>query len=112
MQVPQQNVTGASEKNVSLTAGWKGQAVAALIGACAHNVFPVAMDLTDGEVHHLLQLKGDGLYEWTDLTPQQVRVGFATTVGEFLCARMGGWTGWWVGMGMGMAVYQHGCMHA
>ena len=32
------------------------------------------MDLTDGVVHNLLELRGLQLYEWLDLTPQQVCV--------------------------------------
>ncbi len=55
-----------------LAARCKGQAVAAFLGACAYNVFPLIMDLTDGEVHHLLQLQGTELFEWTNLKPQQV----------------------------------------
>ena len=32
------------------------------------------MDLTDGVVHNVLELRGLQLYEWLDLTPQQVCV--------------------------------------
>ena len=35
------------------------------------NSFPVLLDLTDGVVHHLLQLAGTSLTAWTQLTPQQ-----------------------------------------
>jgi len=70
---PQQQVAGAgAEQGTRFAAGWKGQAVTAFIGVCAYNVFPLIMNLTDGEVHHLLHLKGtDGLFEWSNLKPQQ-----------------------------------------
>jgi len=71
-EVPQQRVVGAgADQGTRFAAGCKGQAVTAFIGACAYNVFPLIMDLTDGEVHHLLHLKGVELFEWTNLKPQQ-----------------------------------------
>jgi hypothetical protein len=76
MQVAKQHVAGAgAEQGTRFAAAWKGQAVTAFIGACAYNAFPLIMDLTDGEVHHLLQLKGTELLEWTNLEPQQVWMG-------------------------------------
>ena len=47
----------------------KGQAVMALLAAHALNNYPVLLDLTDGVVHHLLQLMGTSLIAWEDLTP-------------------------------------------
>ena len=52
----------------------KGQTVTSIIGACAYTSFPLIMDLTDGVVHNVLELRGLQLYEWLDLTPQQVCV--------------------------------------
>lgn len=57
---------------IEYSAGRKGQVVSAMIGALAYNNYPVAVDLTDGEVHHILQLRGAQLYTWTNLTPSQV----------------------------------------
>lgn len=76
MQVPQQHVAGAgAEQGIQFAAAFKGQAVTALVGACAYNVLPLIMDLTDGEVHHLLHVKGNELFVWTDLEPRQVWMG-------------------------------------
>jgi hypothetical protein len=80
VQVPPLKDAGSG--SVSFSAGYKGQAVTATIGAYAHNSFPLIMDLTDGEVHHLLQLRpreGENehvteLREWLDLTPTEVGV--------------------------------------
>ena len=49
----------------------KGQAVVALLAVHALNNYPVLLDLTDGVVHHLLQLTSRSLIVWADLTPQQ-----------------------------------------
>ena len=42
-----------------------------MLGAYAHNDFPLIIDLTDGVVHHLLQVRGTELYMWTDLSARQ-----------------------------------------
>ena len=55
----------------SLCGSQKGQAVAAMLGAYAYNQYPLLMDLTDGKVHHLLQVVGSELFEWVDLTSRQ-----------------------------------------
>lgn len=41
------------------------------MGAYAHNEYPAIMDLTDGVVHHLLQIRGDKLFVWENQSPQQ-----------------------------------------
>ena len=48
--------------------------ITSIIGACAYTSFPMIMDFTDGVVHNVLELRGLLLYEWLDLTPQQVCV--------------------------------------
>jgi hypothetical protein len=42
-----------------------------MLGAYAYNNFPLMIDLTDGVVHHLLQVRGTDLYMWTDLSARQ-----------------------------------------
>ena len=49
----------------------RAQTVTAMLGAYAHNEYPVIMDLTDGVAHHLLQIRGDKLFVWENLSPQQ-----------------------------------------
>jgi hypothetical protein len=49
----------------------KGQSVAIALGALATASWPMFVDLTDGEVHHLLALRGDELIVWQGLTPTQ-----------------------------------------
>lgn len=48
--LPEGEAGELGEASVSFTARCKGQAVVAMIGACAHNDFPLILDLTDGEV--------------------------------------------------------------
>jgi hypothetical protein len=71
-QQQQQQEEEAGKGSVRYSAKCKGQTVAAIIGAYAHNSFPFLLDLTDGEVHHILQLQGSELVAWTGLTPTQV----------------------------------------
>ncbi|KAL0037971.1 hypothetical protein WJX79_007971 [Trebouxia sp. C0005] len=49
----------------------KGQSVIATLGAYAYNAWPLLLDLTDGEVHHLIMIRNDELISWDNLTPQQ-----------------------------------------
>ncbi|KAL3154633.1 hypothetical protein ABBQ32_014082 [Trebouxia sp. C0010 RCD-2024] len=49
----------------------KGQSVIATLGAYAYNAWPLLLDLTDGEVHHLIMIRDDELIYWDNLTPQQ-----------------------------------------
>lgn len=49
----------------------KGQSVIATLGAYAYNAWPLLLDLTDGEVHHLIMIRNDELIYWDNLTPQQ-----------------------------------------
>eukprot|EP00898_Chlorokybus_atmophyticus_P006906 jgi/Chlat1/7216/Chrsp57S06765 len=56
----------------------RGEAIITLLGACAANNFPPLLDVTDGAVHHLLQLHipEDGsehqqLLFWANLTPSE-----------------------------------------
>mmetsp|Transcript_20397 Transcript_20397/g.51679 ORF Transcript_20397/g.51679 Transcript_20397/m.51679 type:complete len:208 (-) Transcript_20397:110-733(-) len=70
-QQQQQQEEEAGKGSVRYSAKCKGQTVAAIIGAYAHNSFPFLLDLTDGEVHHILQLQGSELVAWTGLTPTQ-----------------------------------------
>lgn len=51
--------------------GPKGQSISAMLGAYAYNEFPLMVDLTDGVVHHLLQMRGSDLFVWSDLSPTQ-----------------------------------------
>ncbi len=59
------------DEQTTFTGRRKGQSVVALLAACALNSYPVLFDLTDGVVHHVLQLTGTSLVSWTNLTPQQ-----------------------------------------
>ena len=52
----------------------KGQSVIAVLGAYAYNAWPLLLDLTDGEVHHLIMIRNDELICWDNLTPQQAYV--------------------------------------
>ena len=49
----------------------RGQSIAALLGATAYCMCPVMLDLTDGQIHHLLQIHDMELYVWKNLTPTQ-----------------------------------------
>jgi hypothetical protein len=62
---------GGPSKLVSFSASNKGQSIAVALGALASCRWPVFVDLTDGELHHLLALKGDSLVVWEGLTPSQ-----------------------------------------
>ena len=46
----------------------------ATLGAYAYNAWPLLVDLTDGEVHHLIMIRNDELICWDNLTPQQAYV--------------------------------------
>ena len=63
--------TATNQHDLTFTGNRKGQAILALLAAHALNSYPVLLDLTDGVVHHLLQLAGTSLTAWTHLTPQQ-----------------------------------------
>ena len=63
--------TTTNPRELAFTGKRKGQAILALLAAHAMNSYPVLLDLTDGVVHHLLQLVGTSLIAWTHLTPQQ-----------------------------------------
>ncbi|KAL0021671.1 hypothetical protein WJX77_009903 [Trebouxia sp. C0004] len=52
----------------------KGQSVIATLGAYAYNAWPLLLDLTDGQVHHLIMIHTDELIYWDNLTPQQAYV--------------------------------------
>lgn len=39
----------------------KGQSVIATLGAYAYNAWPLLLDFTDGEVHHLIMIRNDEL---------------------------------------------------
>ncbi len=52
----------------------KGQSVIATLGAYAYNAWPLLLDLTDGQVHHLIMIRNDELIYWDNLTPQQAYV--------------------------------------
>eukprot|EP00898_Chlorokybus_atmophyticus_P007920 jgi/Chlat1/8129/Chrsp75S07561 len=56
---------------MAVTGCLKGQALISMLGAYAANTYPLMLDITDGVVHHLLQMRGDELLEWFNLTPQQ-----------------------------------------
>lgn len=49
----------------------KGQSIAIVLGTMATCSWPVLVDLTDGQRHHLLALKGDELLVWQDLKPTE-----------------------------------------
>lgn len=52
----------------------RGQTVTSCVGAYAFNRAPLLLDLTDGDVHHVLQLHDIELTVWESLTPQQAYV--------------------------------------
>ncbi len=49
----------------------RGQCISSCLGAYAYNRFPLLLDLTDGNVHHMLQVRGMTLVRWDNLTPQE-----------------------------------------
>ena len=49
----------------------RGQCITSCLGAYAYNRFPLLLDLTDGEVHHLLQVRGNTLVIWENISPHQ-----------------------------------------
>ena len=49
----------------------RGQSFIATLGAYAYNAWPLLLDLTDGEVHHLVMIRDDEFICWDNLTPQQ-----------------------------------------
>jgi hypothetical protein len=61
----------ASSQGVPFTGNNRGQTLSIALGAIATARWPVFVDLTDGGQHHLLQLKGDKLLVWRNLTPTQ-----------------------------------------
>ena len=71
MQESLSEFTATNQHDLAFTGKRKGQAILALLAAHALNSYPVLLDLTDGGVHHLLQLAGTSLIAWTHLTPQQ-----------------------------------------
>ncbi|DBA90686.1 TPA: hypothetical protein ACH3X1_003903 [Trebouxia sp. C0004] len=60
----------------------KGRSIIASLGAYAYNAWPLLLDLTDGEVHHLIMIRNDELTYWDNLTPQQAYVKQS----EILCS--------------------------
>ena len=71
-----------SSRSADVQQQQKGQSVIATIGAYAYNAWPLLMDLTDGEVHHLIMIRNDELIYWDNLTPQQAYVKQS----EILCS--------------------------
>lgn len=49
----------------------KGQSIAIVLGTMATCSWPVLVDLTDGQGHHLLALTGNELMVWQDLSPTE-----------------------------------------
>lgn len=49
----------------------RGQMLSTMLGVYAYCVCPVMLDLTDGHVHHLMQIHGTEVCIWADLTPTQ-----------------------------------------
>lgn len=49
----------------------RGQCISSCLGAYAYNRFPLLLDLTDGEVHHMIRVNGSQLILWEGLSPQQ-----------------------------------------
>ena len=43
----------------------------ATLGAYAYNAWPLLLDLTDGEVHHLIMIRNDELIYWDNLSPRE-----------------------------------------
>ncbi|KAK9866083.1 hypothetical protein WJX84_003349 [Apatococcus fuscideae] len=60
----------------------RGQSVTSCVGAYAFNRAPLLLDLTDGNVHHLLQIHDEELVVWESLTPQQAYVKQAEVLQE------------------------------
>ncbi|KAL3139347.1 hypothetical protein ABBQ38_003682 [Trebouxia sp. C0009 RCD-2024] len=56
---------------LTYSGGYKGLSIMATLGAYAYNAWPFLLDLTDGEVHHLMLIRNNQLIHWDDLTPQQ-----------------------------------------
>lgn len=50
----------------------RAQAVCVFIAAAAVCQTPILVDLTDGELHNLLQLKGNALLKYENCSPRQV----------------------------------------
>ena len=50
----------------------RAQVICAVLAGAALCQTPLVMDLTDGEVHHLLRLEGQELVVYRDCTPKQV----------------------------------------
>ena len=49
----------------------KGQSIAIVLGTMATCSWPVLIDLTDGQRHHLLAMRGNKLIVWQDLSPSE-----------------------------------------
>ena len=49
----------------------EGQSIMTILGAYAHSHFPLLLDLTNGDTHHILMIRDDELLIWEGLTPQQ-----------------------------------------
>jgi hypothetical protein len=56
-------------EGVQFAGAAKGQSIAIVLGAMATCSWPVLVDLTDGQYHHLLTLKGNDLMVWQNLPP-------------------------------------------
>ena len=52
----------------------RAQAIAAILAAHAYAMMPLDLDLTDGEVHHILLLRGDELVVYENSSPTQVSI--------------------------------------
>lgn len=71
----------------------RAQVICAVLAGAALCQTPLLMDLTDGEVHHLLRLQGQELVVFQDCTPKQVMLqayngkvsSFWNASGLFLC---------------------------
>ena len=56
---------------LTYSGGYKGHSIMSTLGAYAYNAWPFLLDLTDGEVHHLMMIRNNQLIHWDDLTPEQ-----------------------------------------
>ena len=56
---------------LTYSGGCKGHSIMATLGAYAYNAWPLLLDLTNGEVHHLILVRNGQLMYWDNLTPQQ-----------------------------------------
>ena len=65
-------------KPVTFAADSKGQSIAIALGTLACCRWPLLIDLTDGFVHHLLQLKGKKLLLWEGLSATEAYYKIAT----------------------------------